>query len=165
MIVAKCGLNCRDCEARKATLNNDDKLREKVAKEWSELNNITLVPSNINCYGCNGDGVKFGYCNICDIRVCASNKGYNTCGECGEYLTCFKVNKIIGNNESAKSIIDTISNLYKKITLFNEQKELLDTFLKNGAISKEQYDTSLNGLKEKMQIELCFSEYSKYKED
>ena len=30
--IAYCGLNCEACEARIATVNNDDKLRAKVAK-------------------------------------------------------------------------------------------------------------------------------------
>lgn len=34
--------------------------------------------------------------------------------------------------------------------LFLKQKELLDTFLATGAITKEQYDKSLGTLKEKM---------------
>ncbi len=34
--------------------------------------------------------------------------------------------------------------------LYNQQKELLDTFLKNGAISQAQYDKSLGDMTEKM---------------
>lgn len=40
------------------------------------------------------------------------------------------------------------------IDLFIQQKQMLDTFLSTGAISKEQYDKSLNGLIEKMNIDL-----------
>lgn len=39
-----------------------------------------------------------------------------------------------------------------KQKLFDEQKKMLDTFLKTGAIDKMQYEKSLNGLKEKMNI-------------
>lgn len=46
-----------------------------------------------------------------------------------------------------------ISDKEKKLKLFNDQKKLLDTFLEKGAITKAQYDTSLNGLKEKMGME------------
>lgn len=41
----------------------------------------------------------------------------------------------------------------KKKELFEGQKKTLYTFLKTGAISKEQYDKSLEGLKTKMGIE------------
>ena len=36
-LVAFCGLNCAKCDAYIATKNNDDALREKTAKMWSEL--------------------------------------------------------------------------------------------------------------------------------
>lgn len=39
-----------------------------------------------------------------------------------------------------------------RLRLFERQKELLDTFLEHGAISKAQYDKSLGDLKEKMGI-------------
>lgn len=39
-----------------------------------------------------------------------------------------------------------------KQKLFDEQKKMLDTFLKTGAIDKAQYEKSLNGLKEKINI-------------
>ena len=41
----------------------------------------------------------------------------------------------------------------KKKQLFLNQKQLLDTFLEHGAISKEQYDKSLGDLIVKMGIE------------
>lgn len=41
----------------------------------------------------------------------------------------------------------------KKIELFKNQKELLDTFLFHGAITKAQYDKSLGCLTEKMGME------------
>ena len=38
--IAYCGLDCETCEARLATLGNDDELRIKVAEEWSKLNGV-----------------------------------------------------------------------------------------------------------------------------
>lgn len=40
----------------------------------------------------------------------------------------------------------------KKRRLFLKQKELLDTFREHNAISQDQYDKSLNDLREKMGI-------------
>ena len=42
----------------------------------------------------------------------------------------------------------------KKQMLFERQKGLLDTYLKTGAISKEQYEISLHGMADKMGIRL-----------
>lgn len=36
--IAFCGLDCATCEARVATIHNDDALHARVAQQWSELN-------------------------------------------------------------------------------------------------------------------------------
>ena len=46
----------------------------------------------------------------------------------------------------------------QKRELFMTQKQLLDTFLKTGALTPEQYEKSLTGLKEKMKIDEIFFE-------
>lgn len=38
--IAFCGLDCEQCEARIATINDDNKLREKVAEECSKVSEI-----------------------------------------------------------------------------------------------------------------------------
>ena len=53
-----CGLDCRRCDARTATVNNDDELRDRVAKLWSELNGAEITREMINCDGCNASGRK-----------------------------------------------------------------------------------------------------------
>ncbi len=101
--IAYCGLDCEACEARVATKNNDDALREKVAREWSELNGVTITPEMINCDGCRVDGVRTPYCeSLCPIRQCALGRNVETCGACAEMEGCEKVGMIIGNNEAAR---------------------------------------------------------------
>ena len=56
--IAYCGLDCENCGARIATINDDDALRQEVAKEWSRLNGVEITPEMINCVGCRIDGVK-----------------------------------------------------------------------------------------------------------
>ena len=100
--IAYCGLDCENCEARLATINDDDALRIKVAGHWSELNGVEITPEMINCSGCRIDGVKTPYCDsLCPIRQCALGKGVETCGSCGELDTCEIVAMIIGNNADA----------------------------------------------------------------
>ena len=60
--IAYCGLDCETCEARLATVNDDDALRRKVAALWSELNQVEITPAMIHCVGCRIDGVKTPYC-------------------------------------------------------------------------------------------------------
>lgn len=42
-LIACCGLDCEKCEGRLATINDDDRLREKVTKEWGEMNQMELL--------------------------------------------------------------------------------------------------------------------------
>jgi len=42
----------------------------------------------------------------------------------------------------------------RKRTLFNKQKDLLDTFLAHGAIDRRQYEKSLTCMAEKMGVDL-----------
>lgn len=100
--IAYCGLDCDNCEARLATVNDDDELRRKVAGHWSELNGVEITPAMINCAGCRLEGAKTPYCDsICPIRQCALNKGVETCGACAEIESCDKVSMIIKNNPEA----------------------------------------------------------------
>lgn len=105
--IAYCGLDCEVCEARKATVNDDNDLRKKVAKEWSELNKVEITPDMINCSGCRIPGVKTPYCDsMCSIRQCAAGKKLETCGNCAEMNTCTKVSMIIGNNADARKRLE-----------------------------------------------------------
>ena len=83
--IAYCGLDCEACEARLATINDDNALRRKVAAEWSELNHVTITPEMINCTGCRIEGVKTPYCeSLCPVRQCARSRDYENCGSCDE---------------------------------------------------------------------------------
>ena len=73
--ISYCGLNCETCNARLATIFNDDALREAVAALWSKLNDAEITPDMINCTGCRIPGAKTPYCDsICPIRQCAVKK-------------------------------------------------------------------------------------------
>ena len=101
-MIAYCGLDCEKCDAYIATKNNDQALREKTAKLWSELNNVTILPEHINCEGCRTNGVKTYYCDtLCAIRQCAMKKSVSTCGDCSQMEQCEKVAIVIGNNKEA----------------------------------------------------------------
>jgi hypothetical protein len=100
--IAYCGLDCEKCEARLATINDDNELRKKVADKWSKLNNIIITPEMINCEGCRIDGRKTVFCDkLCEIRQCALSKNYKTCGDCKEMNSCKKITIVISNNTEA----------------------------------------------------------------
>ena len=106
--IACCGLDCEICEARMATLNNDDPQRKKIAKLWSDLNGVEITPEMINCVGCRIDGPKTPYCeSLCPIRPCVMSHGLETCGACGEMGRCEKLGAISGNNADALKRLKT----------------------------------------------------------
>lgn len=101
-MIAYCGLDCEKCDAYLATVNDDQALREKTAERWTELNQTLILPEQINCEGCRGDGVRTVYCeSLCEIRQCALKKGVATCGDCTVMEKCQTVGAILSNNATA----------------------------------------------------------------
>lgn len=101
-MIAFCGLDCEKCDARIATLANDDTLREKTAAKWSALNHTVITTEQINCEGCRANGVKTVFCeSLCPVRQCALKKGVETCGDCPELSKCERVGTILANNPDA----------------------------------------------------------------
>ena len=92
-LIACCGLNCATCDARIATMTNDDKLREVTAEKWrTQYGAPDITAEMINCTGCREEGVKIGHCAECEIRNCVHAKGFNTCADCENLEGC----KIVG---------------------------------------------------------------------
>lgn len=105
-VISCCGLNCATCDARTATLNNDQELRKATAEKWKVgFKAEGLTPEMISCTGCREEGVKFSHCNVCDIRNCANEKVYTTCGECDLMETCKLVSAV------HKYVPEAIANL------------------------------------------------------
>lgn len=103
--IACCGINCDTCDARKATLTNDNELRSKTAAAWSAQFNAKITADMINCTGCTEAGVKFSHCSNCEIRKCAQSKGFQTCANCSELDTCATL------KELTQYVPDAMNNL------------------------------------------------------
>ena len=87
-LIACCGLDCATCDARKATVANDNELRAKTAEIWKAQFSADITPEMINCTGCREDGVKFAHCADCEIRNCVKAKGFETCADCEKLENC-----------------------------------------------------------------------------
>ena len=92
-MIGYCGINCEKCEARIATIRDDDKMREEVSRKWCEIFHTDIItPDKINCTGCRGNGVKYFFCSqMCEIKPCVTRKGYESCAECAEMDSCAKL--------------------------------------------------------------------------
>jgi hypothetical protein len=94
-LISCCGLNCATCDARIATVKDDDELRKATAEKWKVMFNAPdLSYDKINCTGCREEGAKFSHCFECEIRNCAKAKGFDTCGDCSELERCTIISAI-----------------------------------------------------------------------
>ena len=101
-LIACCGLDCEGCDARIATINNDDGIREKTAALWSQVNGVEMTKGMIHCTDFRTLGAKTPYCSdFCRIRKCAMGKNMETCGDCPEMERCETLSAITGNNPQA----------------------------------------------------------------
>lgn len=106
-LIACCGLDCGNCDARKATINDDDELRAETAKKWAEANNAPIRPEHINCMGCRTEGVKYIFCDeMCPIRKCVMGKGYDNCGDCADVDVCGIVGNLFRNVPEARENLE-----------------------------------------------------------
>lgn len=87
-LIACCGLDCATCDARKATIADDDAMRAQTAEKWNVQFGADVTPAMINCTGCREAGAKFAHCAECAIRNCVQSKGFRTCGECAKLEQC-----------------------------------------------------------------------------
>ena len=93
-LIGCCGLNCATCDARIATISNNDELRKTTAEKWTAMYKAEVTPEMINCTGCREEGVKLAHAGVCEIRICVNEKGFSTCGECKDLETCLLVSSI-----------------------------------------------------------------------
>lgn len=104
-----CGLNCEKCDARIATIKNDNALREKTATLWTKLNGVLITPEMINCVGCRIDGAKTPFCDkLCPVHNCVREKELDTCADCPQMNNCSTLGCIVTNSPFA---LENLKNL------------------------------------------------------
>jgi hypothetical protein len=109
-MVAYCGLVCTECPAYKATKEDDDKARAKIAEEWTRQYQHAFKTEDINCNGCLAVGnTRFSYCRVCEIRKCGSDREVLNCAYCVEY-PCDKLNDFHARVVEAKARLEAIRN-------------------------------------------------------
>lgn len=99
-MLAFCGILCSECSAYKATITNDQSLKEKTAEEWRRMFGADVQAKDINCLGCKSD-VLYGYCKSCEIRSCATGKELKHCGVCDSF-SCEKVEGILKHSPDCR---------------------------------------------------------------
>lgn len=97
-----CGLDCAQCEAYLATINNDQGARVETARKWSKEYGHPMKPEDVNCVGCNNQGVHIDYRDVCEIRKCGQEKKVSCCKDCREFASCEKIQKFHQQTPEAK---------------------------------------------------------------
>ena len=98
-LIGCCGLDCETCDARIATITNNNALRKKTAALWTKLNEVTITPEMINCTGCRVMGAKTLFCDkLCPVHNCVREKRHDTCADCGQMGGCPTLGQIAANS-------------------------------------------------------------------
>ena len=106
-LIGCCGLDCEKCDARIATITDDNALREQTATLWSKLNGVTITPEMINCVGCRTEGVKTPFCDkLCPVHNCVRKNGLDTCADCSQMDGCPTLGSIAANSQF---VLDNLS--------------------------------------------------------
>lgn len=85
-MIAYCGIDCSKCFSFLATQSGSREELEKVAKRFTELFHTEVKPEYVVCDGCKEDKRHSYFCsNMCKMRKCCTERGYETCIECAEY--------------------------------------------------------------------------------
>ena len=109
-LIACCGLDCEKCDARIATITNDNALREKTAALWTKLNGVTITPEMMHCTGCRVEGAKTPFCDsLCPIHNCVREKKLETCADCAQMDGCLTLGRITANNPFALENLKQLS--------------------------------------------------------
>lgn len=83
--ISYCGINCSTCPAYVATQKEQEPVKIRIAKLWSDQD-YQYDACEITCKGCREPwGKKFRHCQDCEVRACARKKLYTTCAECADY--------------------------------------------------------------------------------
>ena len=105
-VVGFCGIVCFDCPVFKATGNNDDEERKRVAELFTKQYGRECKPEDINCNGCVSDSERiFSFCRVCKIRECGRGKRVKNCAYCSEY-PCERLSQLFSEYSKAKETLD-----------------------------------------------------------
>jgi hypothetical protein len=101
-MIAYCGIDCSKCDSYLATQSGSYEKLEKVASKLSRLYCANVIPAYVICDGCKtGENHSFFCSNLCKMRKCCIENGYNYCIECADF-PCKELQSELDNNTNAK---------------------------------------------------------------
>jgi hypothetical protein len=85
--IAVCGLECGKCPVYQATRTADIKQKRLRSPGTGQPAASPFSPADISSDSCMTAGQKFQFCQICAIRLCATEQGLRNYAYCPEF-TC-----------------------------------------------------------------------------
>jgi hypothetical protein len=109
-MIAVCGLDCGQCEARLATQAGDEPEKERIAANWRvQFNAPNITAAYVTCDGClELDGHLGGHCYECDIRACGLEHALSNCAHCANYGSCEKLVAFLNFVPQARASLEEI---------------------------------------------------------
>jgi hypothetical protein len=101
-----CGIVCFNCPVFKATLENNEVERKKVAELLTKQYRQEYKPEDINCDSYVSDsGRIFSFCSVCGIKQCGRERRVKNCAYCAAY-PCEKLDEVFNAYPRAKQMLD-----------------------------------------------------------
>ncbi len=94
-----CGDNCSYCPRYIATQNRSAEELEEVKELWVRLGlrDPVFPAQDLACFGCKPENK----CAYSELRICASEKGFDNCGLCDGY-PCKLINDVFEKTEKLR---------------------------------------------------------------
>lgn len=107
-MIAYCGLVCSECGAYRATVADDRDELQKMADKWAAEFGTAISPDDCRCMGCPGERKpRISYVDQCGIRACATGRGLEHCGACGDYA-CERLLKWFEGCPQSRATLDSL---------------------------------------------------------
>jgi len=81
-LLSPCGLYCGVCSIYIAHRDNNTKFKQALFPVYK---GFAKSIEEISCTGCLSDGTVFPVCQVCAIKKCCKEKGFEGCFECDDF--------------------------------------------------------------------------------
>ena len=102
-LIQACGGYCANCPDYLAYINNDEKLKEQLAGQFSKQFGIEIKAEDVGCLGYHGT-IHKPWCASCNILQYTEEKGILTCAFCAQF-PCDKSDKYYKKHEGRMHIL------------------------------------------------------------
>ena len=85
-MIGYCGIDCSNCASYIATRSGNSEELARVADDLARRYQAEVKPEYVICDGCKaGKRLSYFCANLCKMKPCCIEKGYDSCIECSEF--------------------------------------------------------------------------------